>query len=98
MSMEVTATSQQVIEAVRGIGLDGVIAKRRRSRYMPGDRNTDWVKLKLDRQQEFAVGRRGRLACWLPRRKASAISRQSSRRLYAAPSTRGVQPHQDGGD
>jgi bifunctional non-homologous end joining protein LigD len=56
MSMELTGTSQQVIEAVQGIGLEGVIAKRRRSRYTPGDRNTDWVKLKLDRQQEFVVG------------------------------------------
>ena len=56
MSMELTGTSQQVIEAVQGIGLEGVIAKRRKSRYTPGDRNTDWVKLKLDRQQEFAVG------------------------------------------
>jgi DNA ligase D-like protein (predicted ligase) len=56
MSMELTGTSKQVIEAVQAIGLEGVIAKRRKSRYTPGDRNSDWVKLKLDRQQEFAVG------------------------------------------
>jgi ATP-dependent DNA ligase len=41
---------------VRGLGLEGVIAKQRTSRYTPGDRNAAWVKLKLDRQQEFVVG------------------------------------------
>lgn len=38
------------------MGLEGVIAKRKTSRYTPGERNTAWVKLKLDRQQEFVVG------------------------------------------
>ena len=33
-----------------------VIAKRRTSQYSQGDRNTSWVKLKLDRQREFVVG------------------------------------------
>jgi bifunctional non-homologous end joining protein LigD len=56
MSMELPGTPQQVIEAVRNLGLEGVIAKRKTSRYTSGDRNTAWVKLKLDRQQEFVVG------------------------------------------
>ena len=56
LSIELPGTSQQVIAAVRNLGLEGVIAKRRRSPYTPGDRNTAWVKLKLDRQQEFVVG------------------------------------------
>jgi bifunctional non-homologous end joining protein LigD len=56
LSIELPGTSQQVIAAVRELGLEGVIAKRRRSRYTPGERNTSWVKLKLDRQQEFVVG------------------------------------------
>jgi bifunctional non-homologous end joining protein LigD len=56
MSVELPGTSRQVIEAVRNLGLEGVIAKRRTSRYRPGERNTAWVKLKLDRQQEFVVG------------------------------------------
>jgi DNA ligase D-like protein (predicted ligase) len=56
LSIELPGTSQQVIKAVQGLGLEGVIAKRRTSRYTPGERNTSWVKLKLDRQQEFVVG------------------------------------------
>ena len=56
MSIELPGTAQQVIEAVRSLGLEGVIAKRKSSRYDAGQRNNPWVKLKLDRQQEFVVG------------------------------------------
>ncbi len=47
---------QSIIEAVRSTGLEGVIAKRRDSTYQPGERSRDWLKLKLDLQQEFVVG------------------------------------------
>ncbi len=56
LSIELPGTPAQVIAAVRNLGLEGVIAKRRQSRYRPGERNTAWVKLKLDRQQEFVIG------------------------------------------
>jgi bifunctional non-homologous end joining protein LigD len=56
LSIELLGTPQQVIEAVTGLGVEGVIAKRRTSRYTPGERHTSWLKLKLDRQQEFVVG------------------------------------------
>jgi DNA ligase D-like protein (predicted ligase) len=56
LSMELPGTPQQVIQAVMGLGFEGVIAKRKTSRYTPGERNTAWVKFKLDRQQEFVVG------------------------------------------
>jgi DNA ligase D-like protein (predicted ligase) len=56
LSIELPGSSPQVIEAVRNLGLEGVIAKRRQSRYTPGERNDAWFKLKLDRQQEFVVG------------------------------------------
>jgi bifunctional non-homologous end joining protein LigD len=56
LSPHLPGTAQQVIEAVQALGLEGVIAKKRLSRYTPGERNTSWVKLKLDRQQEFVVG------------------------------------------
>ena len=57
LSIELPGTSRQVIDAVRSLGLEGVIAKRKTSRYVPGERaTTAWLKLKLDRQQEFVVG------------------------------------------
>jgi DNA ligase D-like protein (predicted ligase) len=49
-------SAPDVIEAVRSLGLEGVIAKRKDSRYLPGDRSPAWQKLKLDRQQEFVIG------------------------------------------
>jgi bifunctional non-homologous end joining protein LigD len=55
-SEELSGSADQVIEAVRALGLEGVIAKRRDSRYGAGQRNGAWVKLKLDRQQEFVIG------------------------------------------
>jgi DNA ligase D-like protein (predicted ligase) len=49
-------TAAQVIEAVRRLGLEGVIAKRKDSRYDAGIRGSGWLKLKLDRQQELVIG------------------------------------------
>jgi len=56
LSIELPGTPQEVIEAVSGLGLEGIVAKRRSSRYTPGERHSAWVKLKLDRQQEFVIG------------------------------------------
>jgi bifunctional non-homologous end joining protein LigD len=56
LSTELPGTAQQVTDAVTNLGLEGVIAKRRTSPYTPGERHTAWLKLKLDRQQEFVVG------------------------------------------
>ena len=54
LSEPLNGTAAQVIQAVRSLGLEGVIAKRRDSRYSATSHA--WVKLKLDRQQEFVVG------------------------------------------
>jgi bifunctional non-homologous end joining protein LigD len=56
VSEALTGTAVQVVEAVSRLGLEGVVAKRRDSRYQSGERSGAWVKLKLDRQQEFVVG------------------------------------------
>lgn len=37
-------------------GLEGIVAKRRSSPYLPGQRHQGWVKVKIRRQQEFVVG------------------------------------------
>jgi hypothetical protein len=47
-----------------------MIAKRKDSIYEPGERSDDWVRFKLERQQEYVVGgyRSGGSAstrCWL---------------------------------
>jgi ATP-dependent DNA ligase len=56
ISQELPGSAQQVIAAVQRLGLEGVIAKRRDSRYEANQRSGAWVKLKLDKQQEFVVG------------------------------------------
>jgi bifunctional non-homologous end joining protein LigD len=43
-------------------GLEGIVAKRRDSRYQPGRRTRDWLKVKLRREQELVV------VGWLPGR------------------------------
>jgi bifunctional non-homologous end joining protein LigD len=56
LSETLPGTATQVTQAVAGLGLEGVIAKRADSRYNARLRSGAWVKLKLDRQQEFVVG------------------------------------------
>jgi ATP-dependent DNA ligase len=56
LSEALESTPHDVVTAVRSLGLQGIIAKRKDSRYIPGERSSAWQKLKLDRQQEFVVG------------------------------------------
>ena len=56
LSIELPGTADHVVEAVRALGLEGIVAKRRDSRYVPGERSSAWLKVKLDKQQEFVVG------------------------------------------
>ncbi len=44
------------VDASRQQGLEGVVAKRLTSRYRPGRRSPDWVKVKNIRTQEVIVG------------------------------------------
>ncbi len=36
--------------------MEGVVAKRRDSRYRPGTRSRDWIKVKAERTQEVVIG------------------------------------------
>lgn len=56
LSEALGGTVAQITEAVRGLGLEGIVAKRKDSRYVAGERSDAWQKLKLDRQQEFVAG------------------------------------------
>jgi bifunctional non-homologous end joining protein LigD len=44
------------LAASRELGLEGVLAKRKRAAYVPGARSRDWVKVKSLRTQECVVG------------------------------------------
>jgi bifunctional non-homologous end joining protein LigD len=43
-------------EAAKAQGLEGIVAKHRRSRYEPGKRVSTWLKLKARPEQELVVG------------------------------------------
>jgi bifunctional non-homologous end joining protein LigD len=47
---------ESLLVLARQRGLEGVVAKRLTSRYQPGGRTRDWVKVKLRQRQELVVG------------------------------------------
>jgi bifunctional non-homologous end joining protein LigD len=49
-------TGAQVLDVARAHRLEGVIAKRRRSRYEPGRRSSAWLKTALLTTQEVVIG------------------------------------------
>lgn len=55
-----------LLELARQRGLEGVVAKRLDSRYQPGGRSRDWIKVKVRLHQELVVGG------WLPGQGALA--------------------------
>jgi bifunctional non-homologous end joining protein LigD len=47
---------QAVLEASKAGGLEGVVAKRCASHYLPGQRSRDWLKVKNTCRQELVIG------------------------------------------
>ena len=47
--------SAAFVQRVAELGLEGVVAKRLGSRYMPGRRSAAWIKMKLRRDEPLAV-------------------------------------------
>ncbi len=45
---------ERLFEQVRTMGLEGIVAKRRDSRYRSG-RSADWVKIRADRTDDFVI-------------------------------------------
>jgi ATP-dependent DNA ligase len=50
------APSGQVLEAVRKLGLEGIVGKRTDSIYEPGERSGAWIKHRTNMEQEFVIG------------------------------------------
>jgi bifunctional non-homologous end joining protein LigD len=55
-SAELSGSAKAVVQTVQGAGLEGVVAKKRDSVYRAGTRVTTWLKLKLNKGQEFVIG------------------------------------------
>jgi bifunctional non-homologous end joining protein LigD len=55
-SAELPGDPADVIQAVSEVGLEGVVAKRRDSKYEAGKRSGAWQKFKVQLRQEFVIG------------------------------------------
>jgi bifunctional non-homologous end joining protein LigD len=53
---ELNASLRDLIHSVKTQGLEGLIAKRRNSSYEPGLRSGAWMKMRVNRGQEFVIG------------------------------------------
>jgi DNA ligase D-like protein (predicted ligase) len=53
---ELEAPLRDLIHSVKAHGLEGLVAKRRNSRYEPGLRSGAWMKMRVNRGQEFVIG------------------------------------------
>ncbi len=52
----VEADGESFFEAAVGMGIEGIVAKRRESLYDQGGRSQSWLKIKAVQAQEFVVG------------------------------------------
>jgi bifunctional non-homologous end joining protein LigD len=50
------ASLRDLIHSVKAQGLEGLVAKRRDSRYEPGLRSGAWLKMRINQGQEFVIG------------------------------------------
>ena len=55
-SAELPGDAADVVQAVTEVGLEGVVAKRRDSKYEAGKRSGVWQKFKVQLRQEFVIG------------------------------------------
>ncbi|HTU44878.1 MAG TPA: non-homologous end-joining DNA ligase [Bryobacteraceae bacterium] len=55
-SLELTASLPDLVRSVKTQGLEGLVAKRRDSKYEPGLRSGAWRKMRVNRGQEFVIG------------------------------------------
>jgi bifunctional non-homologous end joining protein LigD len=56
LSEPLPGTAAEIADAVRALGLEGVVAKRRRSTYTAGRRSDAWVKVRFAQRQELVIG------------------------------------------
>jgi DNA ligase D-like protein (predicted ligase) len=53
---ELKADLRDLVHSVKAQGLEGLVAKRRDSRYEPGLRSGAWMKMRINQGQEFVIG------------------------------------------
>jgi bifunctional non-homologous end joining protein LigD len=56
LSQTFAGTAAELIAAAGKLGLEGLVAKRKDSRYEPGRRSGAWTKYRVDQGQELVIG------------------------------------------
>ena len=56
ISQAVTSSANEMIDFIRAHGMEGIVAKRTSSVYLPGKRSGLWVKRRINAGQEFVIG------------------------------------------
>jgi len=56
LSEPLAGTPADIVPAVRQLGLEGVVAKRKRSMYAIGRRSDSWIKVRFAKHQELVIG------------------------------------------
>lgn len=64
----ILGTGIDMLKSTQNLGLEGIMAKRLDSLYMPGKRTSNWLKIKNKLRQEFVIGG------WLPGQNARSGS------------------------
>jgi bifunctional non-homologous end joining protein LigD len=55
-SPALSGSISELVQSVKAQGLEGLVAKRRDSRYEPGERSGSWQKMRVNQGQEFVIG------------------------------------------
>jgi DNA ligase D-like protein (predicted ligase) len=55
-SLELPGSLRALIQSVKAQGLEGLVAKRRDSKYEPGERSGAWQKMRVNQGQELVIG------------------------------------------
>jgi bifunctional non-homologous end joining protein LigD len=56
LSESFEADPAELLRAAKKLGLEGIVAKRKRSLYEPGKRSRAWLKYKVNKGQELVIG------------------------------------------
>jgi bifunctional non-homologous end joining protein LigD len=55
-SKDFVSSGIKFLASAKKMGLEGIMAKRADSAYLPGERNHDWLKIKASMRQEVVIG------------------------------------------
>jgi len=56
VSKTFAASGSEFFEAARQMNLEGIMAKKSSSLYLPGERTRDWLKIKVNKRHEVVIG------------------------------------------